>query len=70
MAPRSDSEPNDHDLRIWVSGELFLSIRHLAEREDRNLSQWCRRALRAAVNAELRKSSREIVGEAGEGRDG
>jgi len=66
----SVQQPNDHDLRVWVSAELYLSIKHLSGRDDRNVSQWCRIALREAVNREYRRLAPMDDGRAGEGRDG
>jgi len=54
-------ERNDYELRFYVPEELYGMVRLLAERDDRSMADYLRRAVRAHVNQECRHVSREIV---------
>lgn len=38
--------PLDHDLRIWVDAPTYLALHHLAEADDRALSEYVRHLIR------------------------
>lgn len=45
--------PSDHDLRIYVDGDLYLALSRLADEDDRALSNYCKQVLRAHVDEVL-----------------
>jgi predicted DNA-binding protein len=39
----------DHDLRVWIPAELYTALKRLAREDDRPLSEYVRRLIRAHV---------------------
>lgn len=62
--------PYDHDLRIWVSAEMYLALKHCAEKDDRSLSEYTRRVLREHLRQVSAQCREEASPEAGSDRDG
>lgn len=62
--------PCDHDIRVWVDATTYLALHHLAELDDRALSEYVRHLILAHLRRESQHIRALARGEAGAERDG
>ena len=43
----------DHDIRVWLTREQYLGLRHLARDDERPVSAYVRRLIQRAIDESL-----------------